>query len=194
MEDTFLKQNIKLIHLGGFVKECIEEEIAEVYEADTLEQVIDVYPIGKKFIEIMDATEDVKKTMHKYPCCYKKCEENPYARDVFNDQFNEWVIEQVIKMYANDVNSENNRCMLQIPISLKKKTSKFNVLDKRVFFLSNRLNKDKKQLSAEEIAKLPEFNCEVEYIETILKFIDEILKYDNGMKITKMNIYRGKRG
>ena len=155
----------KHVGLGGFIAEQIELDAYELFSDDVIEAVDKHITYGPGFWEVADATYDVSDSISE--CC---------AFSHHDKDFEDWTLDNVARLEAERYRSGKGYYWMNLnaPIMIKRKLSRLNALEEKILFLSLGLCGDE-EMTKEEIALLPEFECPVEYVERILGGIDESL-------------------
>lgn len=164
-----------LVELGGFIEEEIKEEICSMYYDEVISYTEKYCSIGPGFFEVADAVEQAMDQSDKYEKINANSCKNPFV--VLDTEFQEWLLSQVARIESEKVKKKEKSFWSDwklTPIT-KRVLQKFNAVEERVLYLSHGVAEEE-AMSAEQIAAMPEFSCGPEYIEKIIKIIENELK------------------
>ena len=166
----------KLTDMGGFIAEELQEKIYEMY-GDNVISITEKYcSLGPWFYIVADAVETAMECQTKYEHLDFDEDDEPYWCS--DDEFADWIFDLVAKFESDKVKKGESRFWMDWDLSFatQKILLKFNAVEDRVLYLSKGLD-NKKAMNAEEIAALPEFQCEPKYVQKILCFVERELRF-----------------
>lgn len=170
----------KLLSMGGFIQEYAEDKIYESFSSATANRLEKYCDTDEYIWQIGETIEQVLQSVQKYANIrglYMNEDESIYGPP--DRTFMEWLVEQSVRCKKEKLKSMEPSFWMQCDLkrSMKKKMMKLNVLEEKVLSYSYGIHQ-KAKMTPEEIAKLPEFQCDTEYITLILEGIDRTLGID----------------
>lgn len=203
ISEKTLYSTVNLIRLGGFIGECIEDALYDLFDESVIEKTLHYCDFGPGFRQVLCAVNEAMKTMYgKYGkiCTHEQTEtkelsENEISnilidiyglnvdyeaagRDVRADsEFTDWAADQIARLEAKKIhgNEENVLKKHTFPRKVRKALMQLNALDERILYLSGSWNENGK-MDAGQIAALPEFSCDVSFIEAVLEAVMKTIK------------------
>lgn len=170
----------KLLSMGGFIQEYAEDKIYESFSPSAANRLEKYCDTGEYIWQIGETIEQALQSIQKYANIrdlYMNEDESIYGSP--DKTFMEWLVEQSVRCKKEKLKSMEPSFWIQWDMkrNMKKKMLQLNALEEKVLSYSFGIHQKAKMLP-EEIAKLPEFQCDTEYIMLVLEGIDKTLGID----------------
>lgn len=165
----------ELVSQGGFFRETIMNEIAEVLDEEVLNLVEKQCEIGTGFWYVADEVEKAANDEERFE--EENSGNNSWAQRKKDGIFRKWQLEQVARCSKEKFLSGQGYFWdgWKMSVGARMALGRMNSLDERILYLTYGLD-GKGKRSAAEIAALPEFNCPISYIEKLQNSVQGILK------------------
>lgn len=166
---SFLPGMERLLSQGGFIAETVKSLFCMAYPKATFELAAKYADHG--FWKVMELCDEFFADARNYA---EEClDEDGDPVAVYDEDFMNWYAEQSVKcVIEQGMNKENHFWNdWNLSAGAKRAVRRFSVLEEKILFLREGLDHGKRREAA-EIARLPELDCEEEYIKKILDGIE----------------------
>ncbi|MBR4759571.1 MAG: hypothetical protein IK078_05415 [Lachnospiraceae bacterium] len=173
---TVLSGSTELLKLGGKIREVIENEYMSLYADETVELVCKDHEIDANFFKVADELEEIASELNE-KLDYFMVES--FAEDESESKFSSgfvknyvgWYLEQTVRLCFDKYENGGNRFWQDwnMTYRAKKRMSRLHPVEERILYLCWGLDQNGKKRNASEIAKLPEFKCDAEFITRVCK-------------------------
>lgn len=167
------------VSMGGFIQEATEEQLCDGYPLSLVETVEKYCKVGPGFTHIISAVQEAGKNRRlplesDYAALFDY-EEEDYEEEDYTKRLDCWYLDKTAKYEAERVSKNENRFWVSWPLNRRTRgaLSKLTALEERVLYLYLGMEHGH-PLMEDDIANLPEFQCETEYILNILNDIWEV--------------------
>ncbi len=156
-----------LVPLGGFAKTRIEGEIEESFNPGFIDTIEKYRPIGSGFMKMVDPVGNAYNEVMNYECY--EFDEEGCPSPVNNADFNSWYIDHTARLVSERLDNNTGRFWNKWNVGrdVRRSLSRLSVLEERILYLAYGLDSDGKRRTPEEIAALPEFGGDEEYISMV---------------------------
>lgn len=172
----FLRGLEGLVEMGGFIKEQILDEIYLLYPSIVSSKMEEHgFSLGPQFWTVADAIENAIVDLGRYSDFL--INEDGDFFEIQNEEFEEWAIDQIARLEIQKSQSGEERFWQSWKWTpkTKKVLNSLNVLDERILYLISGLDGEK--MDAIQISQMPEFDCDVEFIELIIDLLEHRMNF-----------------
>jgi len=167
---AMLRGSEKLLAMGGFFREVIEEELEEIYPYKVIELALQYGDLEKGFWTVADEVEKAFYEMEDY-----EMTEEGEPVELWDEEFGKWYIEQTARVAAQRAKNDHPVFWSDWILSseARRKLQNMPAFDQYILFLQNGPD-GTEQRDAKMIAELPEFEGKEEYIEKMFGRIGSV--------------------
>ena len=171
--EQLIRMNMdKFLPFGGLIADTVLEKASEAYGRDTVDYALKKWPQEELNFEMLEL-------IYKLNMCFSNYDGTSYSGEGIEfNEFREWYYDRCIR-FADEQDESYKEPFWQtrhISSDLQSRIMYVMPVEEKVVRLYWGI--DGKRMSVEEIARLPEFDCRVEWIEAVLKGVEETFDSD----------------
>lgn len=170
---------VDIAYLGGFIEKCLVDELKEDYPMEIINRVMRNTTLDSSVYRICDEVSKVYKIITSYPNhVYSDIGKNKHGKRL--SLFGNWLLDQDIRCKALKIKSNKKTFWEDEAIGEYEAECADSMIAVEEKVLSYMLGLETgKEMSPEEISKLPEFDCDVSWIERILSSIQNTFEVED---------------
>ena len=166
-QKKIIKKAEPFASLGGFARTRLEEMVDDAYNPEFVAKIEKYRPIGNGFMAVAGSVVKAYNEVQNYECY--EFDEEGCPSPVNNVGFDSWYIDHTARLVSERLDNNTGRFWNKLDVGrdVRRSLSRLSVLEERILYLAYGLDSDGKRRTPEEIAALPEFGGDEEYISMV---------------------------